>query len=229
MMKPRLFFDDAAIGPRLRITADPVIRTMKRLAVRRHISIVADRENITLLLGHIEDDRSRIADELFPLIYDELRAIAASFFQRQEPGHTLQPTAIVHDAYLRLVRQEDVEWTGRAHFFAVAAKAMRQILINHARDRRAVKRGGDWGRITLDEQLTPATHRDLDIIALDEAMERLEEMDERQCRIVELRFFGGLTIEETGHVLDVSGSTVKSDWNMARSWLFDQLFGDAAL
>ena len=150
--------------------------------------------------------------------------LTPSYLRQQRPGHTLQPTALVHDAYLKLVRNEDVEWQGRAHFFAVAAKAMRQILINHARDKRASKRGGGAGRVTLAEHLAPGSGIDVDLLALDEALDALEALDERQSRMIELRFFGGLNVDETAYVLGVSPRTLRTDWNMARAWLFRRLF-----
>lgn len=162
------------------------------------------------------------------MVYDELRMLASSFFKRQQAGHTLQPTALVHEAYAKLVisgpeMSGESKWTSRAHFFAVAAKAMRQILANHARERRAAKRGGDWHRVTLSEALTPSGQRDLDLVALDEALEDLAALDERQARIVELRFFAEMTIEEISHVLGVSVSTVEREWRMARAWLSGRL------
>ena len=183
---------------------------------------------VTRLLKGARDGHGSAADQLLPLVYDELRALAGSFFQGQRRNHTLQPTALVHEAYARMVKSGGDEsgqshWTGRAHFFAVAAKAMRQVLSNHARDRRAAKRGGDWHRVTLSDQLTPSGKQDLDLLALDEALERLAALDERQCRIVELRFFAEMTVEEIAHVLGVSVSTVEREWRMARAWLSAQL------
>lgn len=189
-------------------------------------------EPITRLLERINEGDGAAADQLLPLVYDQLRAIAGSYFAGQKPGHTLQPTALVHEAYLRLAGQAGVQWTGRAHFLAVAARAMRQILINHARSKGAAKRGGGWGKITLDESVVPAgpgQPAEIDLLALDEALGRLEHLSERQCRIIELRFFSGLTIEETAHVLGVSTTTVEDDWHHARAWLRRELKnGDAA-
>lgn len=183
---------------------------------------------VTHLLEAARDGRASAADQLLPLVYDELRALAGSFFRGQRRDHTLQPTALVHEAYARMVKPtgevsgED-HWTGRAHFFAVAAKAMRQVLANHARDRRAAKRGGDWRRVTLSDHFTPTSKKDIDLIALDEALENLAALDPRQARIVELRFFAEMTVEEIAHVLEVSVSTVEREWRMARAWLSAQL------
>ena len=190
---------------------------------------MADHTDVTALLHSIEAGDRAATDELFPLVYAELRALAGSFFRGQRPDHTLQPTALVHDAYLKLVRQPDLHVTGRAHFMAVASRAMRHILINHARERRAAKRGGGASRVTLlDAALAEKVERhEVDPIELDDAMRRLEELDERQCRIVELRFFGGLSVDDAATVLGVSAPTVKRDWKMARAWLFDELVGDS--
>lgn len=184
--------------------------------------------DFTHLLEAAKDGRASAADQLLPLVYDELRALAGSFFRGQRRDHTLQPTALVHEAYARMVKPTgevsgEAHWTGRAHFFAVAAKAMRQVLANHARDRRAAKRGGDWRRVTLSDQLTPSTKKDIDLLALDEALERLTALDQRQGRIVELRFFAEMTVEEIAHVMEISVSTVEREWRMARAWLSAQL------
>ena len=185
-------------------------------------------QQVTQLLDEVDRGHTSAAEQLLPLVYDQLRALASSFFRRQRADHTLQPTALVHEAYAKLVgpageMSGEARWTSRAHFFAVAAKAMRQILANHARDRRAAKRGGDWHRVTLSEALTPSGERDLDLVALDEALEALAALDERQARIVELRFFAEMTVEEIAHVLGVSVSTVEREWRMARAWLSARL------
>lgn len=159
------------------------------------------------------------AGALFPLVYDELRALAGSLFQQQPGNHTLQPTALVHDAYLRMVGQPAGAWKDRAHFLAVAAQAMRQILIDHARRKKAEKRGSGWDRVTLDEAMALDGERTIDLLALDEAMTRLAALDERKAKVVELRFFGGLTNEEVAEVLSVSRATVADDWTVARAWL----------
>lgn len=156
---------------------------------------------------------------LLPLVYDELRALAGAFFRHQQPDHTLQPTALVHEAFFRLVDQTSVEWKDRAHFFAVAATAMRQILTDHARRRRAAKRGGHMQRITLDAAITPPTEMQIDLIVLDDALAELAGLDERRHQVVVMRFFGGLTVEEVARVLNVSKTTTEDDWRVARAWL----------
>jgi RNA polymerase sigma factor (TIGR02999 family) len=182
---------------------------------------------VTQILSTIDTGPVSAADELLPLVYEELRTLAEHFLSRERRDHTLQPTALVHEAYLKLVNQDRVQWQGRAHFFAVAALAMRRILINHAEKHRAHKRGGRLERITLVDGDAPARGSDLaapvDVLALNEALLRLERLDERQCRVVELRFFGGLTVDEAAHVLGVSPRLVKLDWQMARAWLYQQL------
>ena len=180
---------------------------------------------ILQLLGGEDTDAAAAA--LLPLVYDQLRALAASYFARQPVGHTLQPTALVHEAYLKLAGGANAQWESRAHFFAVAARAMRQILMNHARDKAAAKRGGGWHKITLGEAVTPpgSTSREIDLIALDDALEKLAGLSERQARIIELRYFGGLTIDETAHVLGVGTTTVEDDWHLAKAWLSRELKG----
>ena len=180
---------------------------------------------ILQLLGGEDPDAAAAA--LLPLVYDQLRALAASHFSRQPVGHTLQPTALVHEAYLKLAGGENARWESRAHFFAVAARAMRQILMNHARDKAAAKRGGGWHKITLDEAVTPpgSASREIDLIALDEALDKLGGLSERQARIIELRYFGGLTIDETAHVLGLGTTTVEDDWHLAKAWLRRELKG----
>jgi RNA polymerase sigma factor (TIGR02999 family) len=171
-------------------------------------------------------------DELLPLVYDELRRQAARFLRAQAPGHTLQPTALVHEVYLRLVDQPTVEWEGRTHFFGVAARAMRSVLVDHARARHAAKRGGRARAVTLGAAHGIAggtADAEVDVLALDEALTRLAALDPRQTQVVELRYFGGLSIEETAHVLGVSGATVERDWKTARLWLRRELSADAKI
>jgi RNA polymerase sigma-70 factor (ECF subfamily) len=180
-------------------------------------------EPTTRLLADLARGDDSAAARLLPLVYDELHAVAASYFRRQPPDHTLQPTALVHEAYLRLVRQEDRAWESRAHFMAVASKAMRQILVNHAQRRAAAKRGGDRRRLTLQAELTPAPQQEVELMALDEALKKLAVLSERVGRVVELRFFGGLTVDEVAHVLGVSKRTVEGDWRTARAWLAREL------
>ncbi len=163
------------------------------------------------------------AEQLVPLVYDELRALARSYLRQRARGHTLQTTALVHAAFVRLLGRTTVEWQSRAHFFAVAAKAMRQILSNHAREMRAAKRGGGWVRVTLNEADVAPKEAELDVVLLDELLTRLAELDERQSRIVELRFFSGMTLDEIAHVLETSTSTVEREWRAARAWLSAEL------
>jgi RNA polymerase sigma-70 factor, ECF subfamily len=162
-------------------------------------------------------------DRLMPLVYDELRRLAERNIRRERTDHTLQPTALVHEAYLKLVDQRQVHWHDRAHFYAVAAQVMRRILVDHARRNGAAKRGRGVAKVSVDEIVLPAPQSDVDVVALDESLERLATLDERQSRVVELRFFGGLTVEETAEVLNVSPATVKNDWRLARAWLYSEL------
>lgn len=166
-----------------------------------------------------------VHDRLYALLYDELRRMASGFMRRERAGHTLPPTAVVHEAYLKLVGSAELRWEGRAHFFGAAARAMRQILVQHARRRASGKRGGNWQRITFDEELVPAAEAGLDILALHEALEKLTALDERTARVVELRTFGGLTTAEVADVLRVSKRTVDGDWLFAKKWLRTQLEG----
>jgi RNA polymerase sigma factor (TIGR02999 family) len=162
-----------------------------------------------------------------PLVYQELRRLAAAYLRRERPGQTLQPTALVHEAYLRLMKDRPDRWQTRAHFCAIAAHSMRQILIERARARGAKKRGGAQPRVTLDEGLVAGGERSFDLVALDEALERLAAIDPEQARLVELRFFGGLTVEETANAMDMSPATVKRHWAVARAWLARELEGNS--
>ena len=171
------------------------------------------------MLHRIDGGDASAANELMPLVYDHLRSVAASYLKQERPDHTLQPTALVNEAYLRLVDQESVEWDDPGHFLSVTARIMRQTLVDCARERSAAKRGGDWLRVTFDEALTFSSERSDDVLAIEEALSELKEMDERKARVVELRFFGGLTIEETAKVLEISPKTVEADWYAARAWL----------
>lgn len=192
---------------------------------------VTRQAEVTRILDRISEGDGDATDQLMPLVYDELRDLARGIFARQAPDHTLQPTALVHEAYVRLVGQpgsQGARWSGRAHFYAVAAKAMRQILINHAARRGTAKRGGGRHRITLDEGLTPAGENPIDLIDLDEALHALERLDPRQASVVELRFFGGLTVEECAQTLDVSPRTIELDWRMAKLQLRRHLAGPEA-
>ena len=164
-------------------------------------------------------------DALLPLVYQELRRLAAGYLRREKPGQTLQPTALVHEAYMRLMKDRPDRWQNRAHFCAIAAHSMRQILIERARARGAVKRGGARPRVTLDEGLVAGEDRSIDLLALDEALERLAQLDPEQARLVELRFFGGLTVEETAEAMNISPATVKRHWTVAKAWLTRELQG----
>lgn len=176
------------------------------------------RNDTTALVIAMREGEAGAADSLLPIAYEELRALAAALFAKQSASHTLQPTALVHEAYLRLVDQTAVAWNDRTHFFRVAAKAMRQILVDHARGRGAQKRGGAHQRISLDE-VEAATSQDIDLLALDEALNRLAAVDHRLAAVVELRFFAGLSVEEAAATLAVSPRTVEMDWKMAKAWL----------
>lgn len=180
-------------------------------------------QNVTqLLVGWSKGDKEAL-DKLLPLVYHELHRQAAAYLRRERAGHTLQTTALIHEAYVRLVDQKNVQWQNRAHFFGIAAQLMRRILVDHARSKKRIKRGGSDIRVSLNEATIKTEARDLDIVALDEALERLARMDEQQSRIVELRFFSGLTVEETAEVLGISPATVKRDWSMAKAWLHREI------
>lgn len=188
------------------------------------------RERVTELLSRTgaaeEAGGGRLgADELMPVVYDELRRLAGAYLRQERGDHTLQATGLVHEAYLRLVHQERVEWQGRRHFFAVGAQVMRRLLVDHARRKGSVKRGGDWQRVTLDAA-SPILGRPLDpleVLALDRALARLAELDPRQAQVVELRFFAGLDVAEVAEMLGVSKRTVEGDWTHARAWLRREL------
>lgn len=162
-----------------------------------------------------------------PLVYDELRRLAHHYLRQERSDHTLQSTALVHEAYMRLAGQNPPQWQNRAHFFGIAARLMRQILVEYARGRGAAKRGGGSCKVTLDDAMEFPQQDGLDVVALDRALNGLSELDEQQGRIVELRFFGGLTIEDTSEVLGISPATVKRDWVTARAWLYRAMTGEA--
>jgi RNA polymerase sigma factor (TIGR02999 family) len=181
-------------------------------------------EQATRLLVDWSNGNREAAAGLMPLVYDELRGLARGYLQRERADHTLQATALVHEAYLRLVDQRTTTWRNRAHFFGVAAQLMRRILVDHARRHRREKRGGAWDKVEFDEALAPSVSRNLDVIALDDALNDLTKLNPQHGRIVELRFFGGLTIEEVAEVLDLSQRTVEREWRMAQAWLRRQIF-----
>lgn len=178
---------------------------------------------ITQLLIDWSNGNQAALDQLMPLVYDELRQLARTHLRRERPDHTLQATALVHEAYLRLIDQNAVTWRNRAHFFGIASQMMRRVLVNHALARRAAKRGGFVQRLSLDEAVSFGDQPDVDLVALDEALTDLEKMGPRQSRIVELRFFGGLSIDETAEVLNISPATVKREWTTAKLWLRRQM------
>ena len=181
------------------------------------------RAEVTRILDSINaGDRSAV-DQLVPVVYDELRALAGRFLSRERPDHTLQPTDLVNEAYLRLVEQNRTDWQGKTHFFAIGAQAMRRILVDHARSKLRKKRGSRPQRVELNESLRISTEREADVLALEEALEKLEKLDPAQARIVELRFYGGLTVGEVADVLDVSKRTVEREWAMIRAWLRREL------
>jgi RNA polymerase sigma-70 factor, ECF subfamily len=164
-------------------------------------------------------------EQLIPAVYLDLRSMAERYLRSESPGHTLQPTALVHEAYLRLIDQTQVEWQNRAHFFGIAAQMMRRILVDHAKAKHRDKRGGTAAKLSLDEALNYGQERATELVALDDALQSLAALDERKSRVVELRYFGGLSVEETAQVLDISPQTVIRDWNMAKAWLYQQLSG----
>ena len=178
-----------------------------------------EKTDITRLLNKAQAGDKNALDELLPLVYNELRRVAGNQLKTERESHTLQATALVHEAYLRLLDQHTIDWRNRAHFFGLAAEMMRRILVNYAIQRSAQKRGAGATCIALDDAVSYSDEREMDLVLLDENLERLAEFDETQAKIVELRFFGGLTIEETAEVLGVSQSTVTREWRMAKSWL----------
>jgi RNA polymerase sigma factor (TIGR02999 family) len=178
---------------------------------------------VSRLLAECSDGNQAAFNKLLPLVYDELHRLASAYMSRERGNHTLQTTALVNEAYLRLVDQQSAGWQDRAHFFALAARVMRQILIDHARSRARAKRGGGGQRVSLDEAAVLSAERASDLLALDEALRKLAAVDQRKSEVVELRFFGGMTIEETAEVLKVTPKTVMRDWNMARAWLYREL------
>jgi RNA polymerase sigma-70 factor (ECF subfamily) len=188
---------------------------------------VADVESspgeVTQLLAQLRAGQRDAESKLIPLVYAELRRLAAHYLRGERPDHTLQPTALVHEAYLRLTKLHDVDWQSRSHFFATAATVMRRILVDHARAQNANKREGCRDAVSLEEALVVSPARSSQLIALDDALDRLAKLDLRRSKIVELRFFGGLSEEETGEVLGISERTVKRDWRVAKAWLYNEV------
>ena len=192
------------------------------LCWRLHDASHTKRDRDATLRDWTSGDQEAL-DKLIPVVYDELRRQAARYLRGERPGHTLQTTALIHEAYLRLINQHNVEWKDRAHFYAIAARLMRQILVDHARKRQAAKRGGSDIKVPLEEEMVISPERNVDLVALDEALTRLAGIDPQQSRIVEMRYFSGLSTEETAEVMGVSSRTVKRDWNVAKAWLRQEI------
>ena len=186
------------------------------------------QHEITELLAEWRDGKQSALDELYPLVYDELHRLARRYMSRERKGHTLQTTALIHEAYVRLVDQKNVQWANRSHFFAISAQIMRRILIDHARRHAYAKRGGGARQVSLEEAAIVVPDHSEELLRLDEALKSLAEMDPRRSQVVELRYFGGLNNEEIAGVLHISENTVTRDWNMARAWLYQQLTGSGA-
>jgi len=179
--------------------------------------------DVTSLLKKLADGNQEAATKLIPVIYQELHRLAVGHLRHERPDHTLQPTALVHEAYIKLVAQRNADWQSRTHFFAVASQSMRRILVDYARRQLRAKRGGRQAKLSLDEVLVVSPDRPDRMLALDEALTRLERLDARQGRIVELRYFGGLTVEEAAEILGVSPTTVRREWTSAKAWLYGEL------
>lgn len=184
---------------------------------------MASADDITQLLAQVRIGDRDAVDRLFPLVYDNLRAVATAYMQQERSDHTLQPTAVINEAFLRLIGLKSVSWKDRGHFIAVAARAMRRILVDHARGRARDKRGGDHERVPFNEHLRWSQDRGVDLLSLDEALGNLATIKPQHARIVELRFFGGLTIEESAKVLGISSSSVEREWRSAKAWLYREL------
>jgi RNA polymerase sigma factor (TIGR02999 family) len=185
--------------------------------------MAASQHEVTDLLRQWRNGDKEALHKLTPLVYEELHRLAHQYIRRERPGHTLQTTALVNEAYLRLVEQKDVEWQSRAHFFAVSAQVMRHILVDYARQHASAKRGGKVERVTLDDNATVSRKRASALVALDEAMQALEEIHPRRSQVVELRYFGGLNNKEASEVLKVSEATIERDWRFAKAWLYREL------
>lgn len=180
--------------------------------------------DITRMLIELTDGNTEVVNQILPHIYDELRKLASSYLRRERSDHTLQPTALVHEAYMKLIDQKKVRWQNRAHFFGIAAQVMRRILLDHARKHKADKRGGEAEKLPLEEEILVVSHeKSAELIALDDALEALAAIDPQKAKIVELRYFGGLSIEETAEVMGVSVPTINRQWRMAKAWLYGQI------
>jgi RNA polymerase sigma factor (TIGR02999 family) len=193
------------------------------LLAAKWIPLNAATGEVTQILVELRRGNREAEGRLIPLVYTELRRIAANHLRREAAGHSLQPTALVHEAYLRLICIQEVDWQSRSHFFAVSATLMRRILVDHARAHQARKRGDGFDPIAFDEALMPGPERAPEILALDDALDRLAQLDERQAKIVEMRFFAGMSEEEAGAALGISARTVKRDWRVAKAWLYKEL------
>lgn len=181
-------------------------------------------QELTQMLIQLSEGNAQVVDDILPLIYNELRSLASNYLRRERSDHTLQPTALVHEAYIKLIDQTQVKWQNRAHFFGIAANIMRRILVDYARKHHAEKRGGDAEKLPLEEEIMiVSVGKSAELLALDEALENLAKVDPQKSKIVELRYFGGLSVEETAEVLGVSEITVKRHWRMAKAWLYGQL------
>ena len=179
---------------------------------------------ITQMLIELTDGNQEVVNQILPHIYDELKRLASSYPRRERVNHTLQPTALVHEAYMKLIDQKRVQWQNRAHFFGIAAQVMRRILMDHARKHQADKRGGEAEKLPIEEEILVVSHeKSAELIALDDALQELAKIDEQKAKIVELRYFGGLSIEETAEVMGVSVPTINRQWRMAKAWLYSQI------
>lgn len=205
---------------------------MQKLAIKRcspdaeSFDVCPSPHEVTQLLEDWSNGDKAALDKLTPLVYDELRRLAHHYISRERPNHTLQTTALVNEAYLRLVNQRDVHWQNRVHFFAVSAQVMRHILVDHARGHARTKRGGDFQQISLDQAALMMPERAAELLALDEALNNLERFDPRKSRIVELRYFGGLSVEETAEALKLAPVTIRREWNAAKAWLYKAVVDD---
>jgi RNA polymerase sigma factor (TIGR02999 family) len=180
--------------------------------------------HITQMLKQWSEGNQQVLDQILPLVYEELRRQASRYLRRERKGHTLQTTALINEAYLKLIDQKNVNWQNRSHFFAIAAQAMRRILVDYARERHREKRGGAAENLPIEEAaFVISSEKSVDLVALDEALTRLARFDERQARVVELRYFSGLSIDETAEVLSISNVTVRRDWNLAKAWLHREI------
>jgi RNA polymerase sigma factor (TIGR02999 family) len=183
-----------------------------------------ETHDITQMLIELTDGNSEVVNQILPHIYDELRRLAGSYLRRERTDHTLQPTALVHEAYMKLIDQKQVRWQNRAHFFGIAAQVMRRILMDHARKHKADKRGGEADKLPLEEGILVVSQgKSAELVALDDALNELAEIDPQKAKIVELRYFGGLSIEETAEVMGVSVPTINRQWRMAKAWLYGQI------